>query len=429
MLEILDTWIFELRRTGKTVNIFMKDNSVSTFSNALGWKFNCADLQYNLYVYLFDNLVQHVTDAVDFWGLNWSMCNQSNVHINLLSNPLQYDCVFFDYQRSNLFREKGWLFTMANYFPPDTSQICYVTDKCPPECRCIDQPATSKFIIDCSAARLHNVPVVVPPLPRSYVKYAVNISGNPELRTLTNRPYFSKTLEFDASNSGLESIDSDAMEQLLSSATVVRLDGNRLARLPLISSSAAELATTRFNVVNNPWQCSCDNRVTIGWLKSIESRLSDADKIICDSPSTMNNKNLLKLTDDDLCADPVSQTMRIAIAASVSSFVVFLATATIVYFTVRRFRCALFARFRLHPFDRDECIGEDMKYDVFLCCSEDDVRPHGNRILDLLESNGYSVCFEPRDFTLGQLLSASVSHAIENSKRTVCLVSESFIMW
>jgi len=71
--------------------------------------------------------------------------------------------------------------------------------------------------------------------------------------------------------------------------------------------------------------------------------------------------------------------------------------------------------FAVHPFDRDECDGEDMDYDVFLCCSSDDNTSHGLRILQLIESKGYRVCYHLRDFLAG----APITDNMMQSKRTV----------
>jgi len=96
-------------------------------------------------------------------------------------------------------------------------------------------------------------------------------------------------------------------------------------------------------------------------------------------------------------------------------------------FGVYRLRVRLYRRWKFHPFDRDDCVGEDMDYDVFLCCSSEDHNPHGRRILELLESKGYRVCYHLRNFLAGAAITENMIQAIERSKRTVCLVSRNFL--
>ena len=117
------------------------------------------------------------------------------------------------------------------------------------------------------------------------------------------------------------------------------------------------------------------------------------------------------------------RTLKITISAVSSVASVILITGTLIY----KLRLKVFRRWKLHPFDRDECVGEDMDYDVFLCCSSRDDDLHGNYIQELIEANGYRVCYHERDFLPGQVIEDNIVRAIERSKRTVCLVSNNFL--
>ena len=60
-----------------------------------------------------------------------------------------------------------------------------------------------------------------------------------------------------------------------------------------------------------------------------------------------------------------------------------------------------------------------MDYDVFLCCSSEDHDPHAIRIVRLIESNGYRVCYHERDFRPGSLITDNIGQSIERSKRSM----------
>jgi len=94
---------------------------------------------------------------------------------------------------------------------------------------------------------------------------------------------------------------------------------------------------------------------------------------------------------------------------------------------IYKLRIKFFRRWKFHPFDRDECAGEDLNYDVFLCCSSEDHDAHGLRILREMEARNYRVCYHERDFLPGQLITNNMAHGIERSKRTVCLISNNFL--
>jgi len=109
--------------------------------------------------------------------------------------------------------------------------------------------------------------------------------------------------------------------------------------------------------------------------------------------------------------------------SSVAGVVVVLLSVIAIFY---RLRVKLYTRWKFRPFDRDECPGEDMDNDVFLCCSSLDDEPVGSRILDSIEANGYRVCYHERDFMPG-LIADNIEPSVTRSKRTVCLLTSNFI--
>jgi protein toll len=103
--------------------------------------------------------------------------------------------------------------------------------------------------------------------------------------------------------------------------------------------------------------------------------------------------------------------------------------------TVYRYRVKVFVRFNFHPFDVDECHGEDMLYDVFLSCAYEDSQV-ARQIVERLEQgdgvgggqgDGYKVCYHERDFLPGSLITENIEMAIKQSKRVVCLLTRDFL--
>jgi len=130
--------------------------------------------------------------------------------------------------------------------------------------------------------------------------------------------------------------------------------------------------------------------------------------------------------------------LQIVLPSVVGSIVLVLMTVMTVY----RWRVQAFVRFKLHPFDIDECENEEMTYDVFLSCAYEDrdvareiVRRlereenNGFESVDakLLPKDGYRVCYHERDFSPGILITENIQRAIERSKRAVCLMSRNFL--
>jgi len=99
-----------------------------------------------------------------------------------------------------------------------------------------------------------------------------------------------------------------------------------------------------------------------------------------------------------------------------------------------RYRVKVHAKFKIHPFDVDECKHEDMAFDVFVSCAWPDDEL-AQEIVDRLERgnaeegrrSGYRVCYHSRDFPLGGVILRSIEQSIEHSKRVICLLSDAFL--
>lgn len=80
-------------------------------------------------------------------------------------------------------------------------------------------------------------------------------------------------------------------------------------------------------------------------------------------------------------------------------------------------RVKLYTKWKFHPFDRGECLEEDMNYDVLLFCCSDDNLAHGNGIRVQLEKREDRVCYPPRSHS-GEAVYDNIYNAVVRSKRT-----------
>jgi len=135
----------------------------------------------------------------------------------------------------------------------------------------------------------------------------------------------------------------------------------------------------------------------------------------------------MSLNREMFCVDPTSKAVQRALTISISSAAAVGIGLVFIGFMVYRLRVKLYTRWKFHPFDRDECLGEDMDYDVFLSCSSNDNLPHGNEIREQLEQRGYRVCYPPRDFLAGEAVYDNIYNAVVRSKRTVCFLTANFL--
>jgi len=397
------------------------------------------------YLDLYRNRIMHVMDIFNEWNIAgdsifttmWCLRNFKAGHkfmrFNIGGNTYACDCTDFPfYKLANMIQNthimddvrcdrtsfySGIIQRMEAKRIPLREFVCEIRDRCPSSCRCVYRPANITLHVYCSAANLSSLPLELPPLPKSYVKYKLDFSNNKPLRRLEYRPYFVNTSILDISNCSLTEINKKDLE------SVVNLRGNMLQSFPRQANTIN--ISARLRIGNNPWSCFCDNSWMIGWLQSLSHQILDPGDITCRSPSRTYGRNVLKSTEEDFCIDPAKRYLIITVSLSVTvATIVFLVIAALLSY---KLRVKFNKKWKFHPFDRDECVGEDMDYDVFLCCSSEDNNPHGLRILMEIESKGYCVCYHLRDFLAGAPITENMIQSIERSKRTVCLVSENFL--
>jgi len=432
------------------VRIQLYYNWISNFTNELNFRFKCGMKRPYGYLDLSRNRITHIMDSFNGWNIgrvsfyttlfclrNYQGSNP-RMTFNFFGSKYHCGCTDFPLYKLNVLWQSEILHDVfcdnhelysdmlerrrVTTIPLDTFS-CVQPDRCPSSCRCVYRPANTTLHVYCSAANLSSLPLDLPPLPKGYVKYKLDFSKNKLLRRLEYRPYFINSSAIDFSNCSITYIDVGMLTNT-SRFSWVNFRGNMLESFPREVDTVN--ISARLLIGNNPWRCSCDNSWMIGWLQSLSHRILDPGDIVCISPSRMYGRNIVKSTVEDFCVDPVKRILTITLSAvsSVAAVILLLVITGIVIF---KLRVKFYRRWKFHPFDRDECVGEDMDYDVFLCSSSEDHNPHALRILGEMEGNGYRVCYHERDFLPGQLITDNMGHGIERSKRTVCLISENFL--
>jgi len=427
------------------VTVSLSHNLISNFTNELQFAFRCGMKRPHGHLDLSYNRILHIMDILNGWDLDFTtiVCLRNYkkggyplLTIDIGGNAYICDCTDFPfYKLVKTVPRYGFLNDVrcdnlnnngvrvrANTVPLDEF-VCEQPDRCPSSCRCVYRPANATLHVYCTAANLSSLPLDLPPLPKSYVKYKLDFSNNQLLRSLEHRPYFVNTSILDVGNCSLTEINRKVLKDV-SRFTLVNFRENVLHSFSRQSDTVN--ISARLLIGNNPWRCSCDDSWMIGWLQSLSHQISDPGDIVCSSPSRMYGRNVLKSTVEDFCVDPVKRALTITLSsiASVAVVLIFLVITGLLFY---KWRIRVYRKWNYHPFDRDECVGEDMDYDVFLCCSSEDDNPHGRRILEIIEANGYRVCYHERDFVPGQMILNNIAHSIERSKRTMCLLSDNFV--
>ena len=442
-LTSLEPWWYYRCIQASPVKINLNNNSISNFTNKMELSFRCnmkrpyghLDFRFNALIHIMD-----IFNGLNITDIDQLMCLfESHLTFSLAGFYYACDCIDFpiynwtkmapsidlldgvycatEHFRGELERQVPAIAIPLNEF------VCGWSARCPSNCLCVYRPGNSTLHVYCSSANLSSLPLDLPPPPTTYVKYKLDFSNNKLLRRLERRPYFVNTSIFDVSNCSLTEITLEDLKDV-ARFSVANFRGNMIQSLPRQADSVN--ISARLLLGLNPWKCSCHNRWMIEWLQSLSHQLSDPGDITCKSPARLEGRNVLTSTENDFCVDPVQHTLKITfsvVSAIVSVAIILIAVGLLMY----NMRGKCYKRWKFHPFDRDECIGEDMDYDVFLSCSSLDHDPHGLCIVQQIESIGYRVCYHERDFLPGSLITDNIGHSVERSKRTVCLITNNFL--
>ena len=453
-LTSLEPWPFYRLILGNEtypVTIKLQYNWISNFTNKLNFHYRCGMKRLYGYLHLDHNRITHIMDIFNAWNLGdpelalLCMANYKTLlvlpqmKVSLAGDTNACDCKDFPIYKVirinphssmlNGVRCRADKFDTAIGISMQVARIplnefvCHLSNRCPFSCRCAYRPANATLHVNCSAANLSSLPLDLPPLPKSYAKYKLDFSNNKLLRRLEHRAYFVNTSILDVSNCGFSEISMKVLQKVTHFSSV-NVRGNMLESFPREADTVN--ISARLLIGNNPWMCSCDNSWMIGWLQSLSHQISDPGDIVCRSPSRMYGRNVLKSTVEYFCVDPVKHALTITLSA-VSSVAAVILLLVVTGILIYKLRVKVYRRWNFHPFDRDECVGEDMDCDVFLCCSSLDDDPHGRHIVRQTEANGYRVCYHERDFMPGQPILDNIAQAIQRSKRIVCLLSTNFV--
>lgn len=452
-LKEVDSWpMIRLLSVNSNAEIDLSSSRLEKLTNNIKWQYQCKRNQFFKVLHLDNTRLRHITSIIKEWNLTIAdtLCltnakdRQVQFSITFKDN-LQCDCQDFPYYK--LFAlDNAMHFDSFASLIEDTADcnspfhltgrnpfslkldafVCDVFARCPLGCNCVHQPATSMLFVNCSVNNMSTLPTELPNLPTRHTKYSIYITNNLHLRAFEFREYLTSTTDFQLTNSGLREINGIKTWKTLLGMKILLLHGNYLRLLPDAVQSL-NVTSTLISLGHNPWSCECDNRWMKLWLISIKNRLLNVDDLVCDAPDRLRGRNLLLVPYDDFCLDPVTEAVRRAITFSLIATCGFIIASVATVWMIYCFRFKLFVHWKFHPFDRDECAGEDMEYDVFLSSSSDDNCEDVLRLVEALESHNYKICYHARDFCAGDTIESNICRAIVSSKRTLCLMTENFV--
>ena len=430
----VDAWIFIRAQAHPGCTVHLGWNLINNFTNSVGWNFTCEMTPLNFLLRLNNNPIQRISNIFKPYHIGKLidvLClMKKTFDLDLGCAEVICDCRDFEY-----FRFTRWAFTreldsircsgptdfqgqrMMNV--PIDQFVCDIVDQCPSGCKCTKQPSTLSIIVDCKNARLYEMPLHLPQIKQdSTYRYTLILAEN-QIYRLDYREYMKQTKSIDINHAGVTDIAEEVWRSF-QYVSHVNLNGNKLKRIPKVVTSW-NFSNTVLDIRDNPMSCDCDSQWLKSWLKSVSGILLNPNGINCYEPSWLNGKTILTLNEEEFCLGR-PYTIREILEITIPSIGGVILLNWIGVYLSKRYRIQIYKYVKLHPFDRDECIGEDIDYDAFLTCSSED-GVLGYSILRFLEENGCRVCYHKKDFIPGESISDNIINAITKSKRTICVLT------
>nr|QEE04246.1 toll-like receptor 5-2 [Schizothorax prenanti] len=188
------------------------------------------------------------------------------------------------------------------------------------------------------------------------------------------------------------------------------------------------------SLLGNDFHCDCNLRDFQTWLNQTNVTLfHPIEDVTCASPEDQYMVSVVRSSIQ--CEDERSvEKLRLVLFIFCSALITLFTTSIIFYICQRGYIFKLYKKLidKLVDEKQQEPDPDRFLYDVYLCFSSSDIKWVERALLKRLDSqfseqNTLRCCFEERDFIPGEDHLTNMRNAIQNSQKTLCVVSERFL--
>ena len=439
-LHSLDPWPAIFLDHNRDITMQFDSNRISRFTNRPGWVYNCGHGPKKGLLDISFNNITHIMDITTGW-------NATDVTIfcflfrgttlNINNNPFNCDCRDFKMYRylkvvyqshyvDHLHCKSPSIFYRTKIVTiPLSGFVCHLKKDCPPGCDCVDTPFDLTMTVSCKNNSIMALPNSLPSRPKHNYRYDIFFQDN-DISSIEARPYLEFVETMYLSGNHIKNLSAELFQNL-PNLVHLHLDRNELRRLPdsFLTVNLSSVSDMRFR--DNQWICDCHALATKRWLVQHKEVISDWRSILCDKPARLKGTNMLTLADDRfICGDPPNNekwTIATAVGGTLAACVILIILPVTTIYVKRVW---IYANFKLHPLDWDECQGENKEFDVFVSYANEDELYVGDDLIPRLQAHGFNVCFHRIHFIAGTSIFTNIENAVYKSKRTLVFLSNAF---
>lgn len=291
---------------------------------------------------------------------------------------------------------------------------------CPSRCNCSWRPVDEAAIFNCSNANLTEVPALPSIQKRGVlIQYELNIENN-RIRTLpkSRRTGYEQIVKINARNNSMEFISDENLPPNVTAVDIsmnhlYTLDGNLLRRL----NGSGMLQ--HLILAGNPWTCECESDF-VKFLGLYQTKV-DYRNITCKDNAFLYSKSIV-------C--PIDRTVTLLTYVIVGFVCLMIGAVVALYYKYQQeVKVFLFAHNLCMWFVTEEDLDKDKKYDAFISFSHKDEQFVTEVLVPELENglHSYKICLHMRDWIPGEFISDQIVKTVEDSRRTIIVLSPNFI--
>ncbi|XP_052085922.1 toll-like receptor 4 [Mytilus californianus] len=212
-------------------------------------------------------------------------------------------------------------------------------------------------------------------------------------------------------------------------STILDLSSTNISFLdPTIMSNFSELMHSyglKLNLSNNIFECKCKGILFLVWICNNSNHLVNSENYECEFDDGSVTE-LLQLR--DIIFSLQINCMSYNLLAASLSIIILLAFAIQGARLVFKYRWRLlYMYYRKRRIFSNEQSVEKYKFNAFIAYSKNDRDFVLNDCIQNLEGDGeLKLCIHHRDFLPGEEITANITNAIHESKKTICIISKSF---
>lgn len=447
----------------------LRNNSITTMFrdwNVLNLKLRELDLSYNnissLSYAQFDFLSEEIKVNLSYnriseidlssmeaiIGTSYTSGNIPKIYVDVSHNPLDCSCNFFHFAQ---YLQKEMNETVYRRIEIDTKNLqcaeprdlqgtsvtqiksedvlCLLDHpgtsirRCPAGCSCSTRRKDFAVIVNGTGLGLTQIPELPQPQSFGYRFIELHLDHNNISELPTDAlPGYSSVAELYLANNAISEI---YPENLPASLRLLDLTHNKLTSLneSVVKAMNNSKLLTNLKLSGNQWRCDCSTSEMLRFVRNSFRKVSDISQLTCDDGSTVESIQI-----GDLCNENISTYVTLSIILSILGLLIGL--LTVLFYTYNmEIKVWMFTHNVFVWLVTEEELDKDKMYDAFISYSHKDEDFITDHLIPTLEKEpmNFKTCWHVRDFMPGELIPTQIVKSVEESRRTIVVLSNNFL--